>query len=81
MYHGHSGAAKTTLLNVLARRSQRNLEISGQICLNGVSIEEFESLSKVVGYVQQTNVLPDCLTVEEQLTMTVKTIFYAEQYR
>lgn len=60
-----SGAGKTTLLNVLNRRNVRQLEVTGDIRLNGAELgNEMMTLS---GYVQQDDLFVGRLTVREHL--------------
>ena len=56
---------------MLSRRNLQGLEISGQVSLNGVSLTELNAVSKLVGYIQQVELLPDTITVREHLTMRV----------
>ncbi|XP_071483719.1 protein white-like [Diadema antillarum] len=66
---GSSGAGKTTLLNVLNQRGLAGLEVKGNVYLNGIPIDEYgRSTSKLIGYVQQHDILPSELTVREYLT-------------
>ncbi|KAF9113682.1 hypothetical protein BGX27_001045 [Mortierella sp. AM989] len=62
---GASGAGKTSLLDILARRHKSGI-IQGDIFVNGkiVSDEEFKS---VVGYVDQEDTLMSTLTVYETI--------------
>ena len=59
---GSSGAGKTTLMNILAQRNLRGLEISGDITLNGVPVTS-ENIMKLSGYIQQDDVFVPALTV------------------
>lgn len=62
---GASGAGKTTLLNVLNQRNIRQLEVVGDIRLNGAELgNEITALS---GYVQQDDLFFGRLTVREHL--------------
>nr|XP_054757300.1 protein white-like [Lytechinus pictus] len=66
---GSSGAGKTTLLNVLNQRGLAGLEVKGHVYLNGIPISEYGmQSSKLIGYVQQHDILPGELTVKEYLT-------------
>ncbi|KAF9428734.1 hypothetical protein BGZ94_001269 [Podila epigama] len=62
---GASGAGKTSLLDILARR-QKSGTVSGQIYVNGriVSSQEYK---RVVGYVDQEDTLMPTLTVYETI--------------
>ena len=60
---GASGAGKSTLLDVLAGRKNTG-KISGDILINGESIP-VESFNKLMGYVEQFDVLPEFRTVSE----------------
>lgn len=60
-----SGAGKTTLLNVLNQRNVRQLEVTGDILLNGAELgNEITTLS---GYVQQDDLFFGRLTAREHL--------------
>eukprot|EP00057_Strongylocentrotus_purpuratus_P014913 XP_011669387.1 PREDICTED: protein white [Strongylocentrotus purpuratus] len=66
---GSSGAGKTTLLNVLNQRGLAGLDVQGQVYLNGIPIREYGmQTSKLIGYVQQHDIIPKELTVSEYLT-------------
>jgi ATP-binding cassette, subfamily G (WHITE), eye pigment precursor transporter len=64
---GASGAGKTTLLNVLNYRNRANLQIEGEIRLNGQLIKSSNTLAAVSGYVQQEDLFYGTLTVKEHL--------------
>lgn len=64
---GASGAGKTTLLNVLNYRNRGNLQIEGEIRLNGQLIKSPSTLAAVSGYVQQEDLFYGTLTVKEHL--------------
>jgi ABC-type multidrug transport system ATPase subunit len=49
---GASGAGKTTLLNVLNYRGTGNLQIEGEILING-STASTEKISMISSYIQQ----------------------------
>ncbi|KAI9099904.1 P-loop containing nucleoside triphosphate hydrolase protein [Phlyctochytrium arcticum] len=62
---GGSGSGKTTLLNALAGRG-RNLNLQGNIMINGIRSKDFIDSGKVA-YVQQTDQLLPFLTVRQTL--------------
>ncbi|XP_041462639.1 protein white-like [Lytechinus variegatus] len=68
---GASGAGKTTLLNVLTNRGISDLEVTGNVLLNGQRMSELgPALNELIGYVQQNDILPPTLTVREYLVFT-----------
>ena len=67
---GASGAGKSTLLNVLNFRNQNNLEIEGEVKLNGMEAN-WDAIAKCSGYVQQDDLFIGTLTVREHLTFLV----------
>lgn len=66
---------KTTLLNVLNFRNRGNLQISGDVKINGQTINSQSVLAAISGYVQQDELLIGTLTVQEHLTFQVRNIF------
>lgn len=82
---GASGAGKTSLLDILARR-QKSGTIQGQIYVNGriVSRQEYK---RVVGYVDQEDTLMSTLTVYETILYSAllrlprEMSFEAKRYR
>lgn len=60
---GPSGAGKSTLLDILARRQKRGV-VQGTSLVNGRSVTDSE-FKRVVGYVDQEDVLMSTLTVYE----------------
>ena len=62
---GASGAGKTTLMNVLASRSEKNLRIEGSVKVNGKEIGS--NIKYISAYVQQDDVFVPSLTVKEHL--------------
>ncbi|KAJ8038182.1 Protein white [Holothuria leucospilota] len=68
---GSSGAGKTTLLNVFNQRELGNLEVQGNVLLNGVPLVAMDRNQRsLFGYVQQHDILPGVLTVREYLYFT-----------
>ncbi|XP_024082365.1 protein white isoform X2 [Cimex lectularius] len=63
---GSSGAGKTTLLNCLTFRSDRKLDVSGFMMINGLPVTS-RSLTSICGYVQQVDLFIGTLTVKESL--------------
>ena len=64
---GASGAGKTSLLNALNFRNRGNLDIRGQLKINGQPINTIEEIASISGYVQQDDLFVGCLTVKENL--------------
>ena len=70
---GASGAGKTTLLNYLSGREiSRNLDKTGEICINKVRKEQIQKYSSFIAYVQQDDILFQTLTVQECLEFAAK---------
>ena len=69
---GPSGAGKTTLLNLLAGRLTGKGRVSGSLRLNGCSVVNSLSQSRVAAIVPQHDVLIDELTVREMLEYCAK---------
>ena len=67
---GPSGSAKTTLLNALSGRTDKNLEVLGHVKVLGSEISK--NTRKLIGYVEQNNLFHDSLTVYETLYYTAK---------
>ena len=68
---GASGAGKTTLLNVLTFRSSRNLQITGNVKVNGRLITNSYELASISGYVEQDDIFIGTLKVKEHLKFQV----------
>merc|ERR1719506_287296 len=66
---GASGAGKTSLLDVLAKRTL--VGVKGQMLYNGAELSRREAQSEVA-YVQQDDLLFPTLTVYEQLDFAAK---------
>ncbi|KAJ1451820.1 P-loop containing nucleoside triphosphate hydrolase protein, partial [Pelagophyceae sp. CCMP2097] len=64
---GPSGAGKTTLLNVLSGRWDRRARLSGRVRVNGDSALSLKSLSPLVAFVPQEDIMCRELTVRELL--------------
>lgn len=64
---GASGAGKTSLLNALNFRNRGNLNITGEVKINGQLISTVEEIASISGYVQQDDLFVGCLTVKENL--------------
>lgn len=70
---GASGAGKTSLLNYLSgRQISKKLEKTGEIKVNGVSVEQVRGFSSFTGYVQQDDILFQSMTVRECLEFAAK---------
>ena len=66
------GAGKTTLLNYLSGKDpSKNLEKHGEVLINGIDRDKL-NYKKYVAYVQQDDVLSQCLTVRECLEFAAK---------
>lgn len=63
---GPSGAGKTTLMNLLAGRSQVNGKLEGSLLFNGEKLDR-HALKGISGYVLQDDLLHPHLTVRESL--------------
>ncbi|CAK84182.1 unnamed protein product (macronuclear) [Paramecium tetraurelia] len=76
---GASGAGKTSLLNILAKRisTKSNVEISGDILANGNNYDA-EKFARFSGYVMQNDILFGTLTVKETLEF-VATLKYTDE--
>ncbi|RKP27887.1 LOW QUALITY PROTEIN: hypothetical protein SYNPS1DRAFT_32331 [Syncephalis pseudoplumigaleata] len=62
---GASGAGKTSLLDILARRNKSG-EVQGELFVNGKTIDN-ETYRRVIGYVDQEDTLMPTLTVYETI--------------
>jgi len=71
---GPSGAGKTTLINALAGRieKQKGDEYTGHICINGKLLDSEFDMSDVSAYVTQDDTLFAFSTVRETLTFACK---------
>ncbi|KAJ3067737.1 hypothetical protein HDU98_009056 [Podochytrium sp. JEL0797] len=63
---GPSGAGKSTFLDILGGKNKTGGEVVGDIQIDGVSVDT-ETLSSVVGFVDQSDLLMPHLTVRETL--------------
>ena len=59
-------------MNVLNSRNKGNLEVSGDVRLNGQAISSALTLSAISGYVQQDDLFIGTLTVKEHLKFQVE---------
>lgn len=67
---GGSGAGKSTILNCMCGYLQPT---QGEIFINGVNLyKNFDSLKKLVGYVPQSDIVYDNLTLHDMLMYTAK---------
>lgn len=67
---GGSGAGKSTILNCLCGYLQPT---QGEVFINGVNLyQNFDSLKKLVGYVPQSDIVYDNLTLHDMLLYTAK---------
>lgn len=67
---GGSGAGKSTVLNAMCGYLP---PASGQVYINGVDLyRNFDSLKKIVGYVPQSDIVYDNLTLYDMLSYTAK---------
>lgn len=67
---GPSGCGKTTLLNFLSARIDANLKIRGEIFINSKSVKDIDSISNLVAYVQQDDILMATITPREIFNFT-----------
>uniref|UniRef100_A0A915DRI7 ABC transporter domain-containing protein n=1 Tax=Ditylenchus dipsaci TaxID=166011 RepID=A0A915DRI7_9BILA len=67
---GASGGGKTTLLNALQARNLNNLEVSGDVLVDGQRLGI--GITNVSGYVQQDEMFLSTLTVKEHLMIQAK---------
>ena len=67
---GGSGAGKSTILNAMCGYLE---PASGSVCINGIDLyKNFDSLKKLVGYVPQSDIVYDNLTLYDMLSYTAK---------
>lgn len=64
---GSSGAGKTSLLNIVAGRTNSPLEVSGSVKANGIDINKLD-FTKLSAFVTQEDVMLPFLTIRETLT-------------
>ncbi|CAD5216680.1 unnamed protein product [Bursaphelenchus xylophilus] len=68
---GASGAGKTTLLNVLTQQNLSNLQLTGEVEINGEGVSKYD-LKRMSAYVQQHDLFVGNLTVKEHLIFSAK---------
>lgn len=67
---GGSGAGKSTILNCLCGYLKPT---QGEVFVNGINLyDNFDSLKKLVGYVPQSDIVYDNLTLHDMLSYTAK---------
>lgn len=67
---GGSGAGKSTILNAMCGYLQPT---QGKVYINGVDLyQNFDSLKKLIGYVPQSDIVYDNLTLHDMLSYTAK---------
>jgi ABC-type multidrug transport system ATPase subunit len=62
---------KTTLLNSLTFKNSGDLQISGDVKVNGRKINKSSELASISGYVEQDDIFIGTLTVKEHLKFQV----------
>lgn len=67
---GPSGAGKTTMLNLLARRNMHGLDITGRVVFDGSICTD--AVAKTFAYIQQFDVLMETFTVSEALAFAIR---------
>ena len=67
-----SGSGKTTLLNVLTRRNLGQLNVSGQVLVNGEELGD--DIASISTYIQQDDLFIGTMTVREYLAFNVSVI-------
>ncbi|KAI6227115.1 ATP-binding cassette sub-family G member 2 [Aphelenchoides besseyi] len=67
---GPSGAGKTTLLNVLTQRNMSDLNVKGDVRINGIPMGG-SAIRRMSAYVQQNDLFIGTMTVKEHLTFMV----------
>jgi ABC-type multidrug transport system fused ATPase/permease subunit len=73
---GASGAGKTTLLNYLSGKiSAKNLEITGEVKVNGMLSSKIKNYGIFSAFVQQDDVLYQTMTVRECIDFSAKLRF------
>jgi len=65
---GPSGCGKTTLLNFLAGRTDSKINITGDFRVNSKSVFDISSISNIVAFVQQDDILLPTMTPREIFT-------------
>lgn len=67
---GRSGAGKSTLLNCLCGYLK---PASGSVYINGVNLyQNFDAMKQIIGYVPQSDIVYDNLTLYDMLFYTTK---------
>ena len=67
---GGSGAGKSTVMNCI---SGYDMPTNGQVLVNGVDLyDNFEAFKNIIGYVPQSDIVYDNLTVSDMLKYTAK---------
>ena len=67
---GGSGAGKSTILNCMSGYLKPT---HGNVCINGINLyQNFNSLKKLIGYVPQSDIVYDNLTLYDMLSYTSK---------
>ena len=69
-----SGSGKTTLLNVLTRRNLGQLNVSGQVLVNGEELGD--DIASISTYIQQDDLFIGTMTVREYLAFNVSELKY-----
>ena len=74
-----SGSGKTTLLNVINFKSKGNLNVKGDILINGIRADQIK-MGQVSCFVRQDDLFFPNLTVKEHLMIQVRSVTVNEYF-
>jgi ABC-type multidrug transport system ATPase subunit len=60
------------VLNILTFRNQGNLQVTGDVKINGKKIQDSKEIAAISGYVQQNDIFIGTLKVKEHLRFQVR---------